>query len=145
MTHAVNMEIRRFYRVYVQDNGCSMTDDEIVEMAKKLVLDDESVLQEDEELEIEPHDILCASYGYSFDGLDDDEPEQEESGPFRYYLPYRPPMPGAIPKDGIVQMFSADHRKKMDGCDRPVWGWVEYDRKLTRKEIDDYELIPAAG
>lgn len=67
MTHVVELEIRRFYRVCIEDETDSMTDDEIVAKAKEEVLEhQDAVLTEDPDLEIEPHDILNANYEYSF-------------------------------------------------------------------------------
>lgn len=140
-THVIELEIRRYYKVYIDDPDCSSTDGELIERAKALALENENNLQLDPEMDIEPDDILCANYGYSFDGIGGDY-EEEEPRLYRYFLPYRPPMPGAMPKEGIVEMFAQDQRQKMNGCDRPVWGWVQYDRKLTDKEVSDYELIP---
>lgn len=67
MTHVVELEIRRFYRVYIEDETDSMTDDEIAAKAKEEVLEhQDAVLTEDPDLEIEPQDILNANYEYSF-------------------------------------------------------------------------------
>ena len=57
---------------------------------------------------------------------------------WRYYCRFRPPMPGGIPRDGITNMASFDWPQSFNGVG--CWGWVEYDRPLTEKEISDYEL-----
>lgn len=64
----------------------------------------------------------------------------------RYYCPARPPAPGAIPK-GAARMMCSDDEYMTDeeGHVIRAWGFVEYDRPLTEKEIDDYELEPANG
>lgn len=143
MTHVVELEIRRFYRVYVEDPAGNMSTEELTEAAKRMAVEDWHNAELDSELTgIEEGDILSAHYEYELpDVFDDGEAETKGTGPYRYYMPYRPPMPGAMPKDGIVRMFAQESRAKMEGCNRPVWGWVEYDRKLTAKEISDYELI----
>ena len=55
----------------------------------------------------------------------------------RYACLMRPPFPGAVPRNGMI------------GCDTKIgeapsghlmWGVVEYDRKLSEKEVVDYEL-----
>ena len=54
-----------------------------------------------------------------------------------YYCPERPPMPGAIPKTGLLETGD-------DMCwpdDVFCWGWCIYDRKLTDAEVEEYELI----
>ena len=67
MTHVIELEIRRFYRVYVEDENDSLTGSEITDKAKEEVLEhQDAVLTEDPDLEIELHDILNASYEYSF-------------------------------------------------------------------------------
>lgn len=67
MTHVVELEIRRFYRVYIEDETDSMTDDEIAAKAKEEVLEhQDAVLTEDPDLEIEEQDILNVNHEYSF-------------------------------------------------------------------------------
>lgn len=63
---------------------------------------------------------------------------------YRYYCPARPPVPGAIPR-GVIRVECADEDGYMVDEERyshQCWGFVEYDRELTQKEIDDYELDP---
>ena len=67
MTHAVNVAIIRYYKVYVEDEECSMTDVEVEQKAREMILDEQDdALCEEEELEIEPDDIVSMQYGYSF-------------------------------------------------------------------------------
>ena len=67
MTHAVNVAIIRYYKVYVEDEECSMTDVEVEQKAREMILEEQdNALCEDEELEIEPDDIISMQYGYSF-------------------------------------------------------------------------------
>ena len=58
---------------------------------------------------------------------------------YRYYCQYRPPMPGAIPRDGLVNIASFDYKQSFNGVG--CWGWAEYNRPLSEKEIGDYELV----
>lgn len=61
---------------------------------------------------------------------------------FRYYCPARPPVPGAVPR-GVIRVECADEDGIMvdeEGHAHKAWGFVEYERELTDKEIDDYEL-----
>lgn len=62
---------------------------------------------------------------------------------FRYYCPARPPMPGAVPR-GATRVEYSDDEYMIDeqGHTRKAWGFVEYDRQLSDKEVDDYELDP---
>ena len=67
MTHVVELEIRRFYRVYVEDGNDAMNNYDIVAKAKEEVLEhQDAVLTEDPDLEIDMQDILNANYEYSF-------------------------------------------------------------------------------
>ena len=61
---------------------------------------------------------------------------------YRYYCPARPPAPDAVPR-GAIRVEYADEDGYMvdeEGHVYEAWGFVEYDRQLTEKEIDDYEL-----
>lgn len=60
---------------------------------------------------------------------------------FRYYCPARPPAPGAVPRGAIRVEYSDDgYMVDEEGYSHRAWGLVEYDRELTEREIDDYEL-----
>ena len=57
---------------------------------------------------------------------------------YRYYTRLRPPMPGGIPRIGLENIASFDWPQSFNGtC---AWGWAEYSRELTEKEVNDYEL-----
>ena len=60
---------------------------------------------------------------------------------YRYYCRFRPPMPGGIPRKGLVNTGEYDYPQTFGGVS--AWGFAEYDRELTAKEIDDYELAPS--
>ena len=62
---------------------------------------------------------------------------------YRYYCRFRPPMPGGIPRKGLVHTASFDWPQSFNGI--TAWGWAEYDRELTDKEVDDYELAASAN
>ena len=57
---------------------------------------------------------------------------------YRYYCQFRPPMPGAIPRDGLVNIADFDYPQSFNGIS--AWGWAEYSRPLTDDEIYHYEL-----
>lgn len=44
----------------------------------------------------------------------------------------RPPGPGAVPRDGLIQCSYDDAPR--------YWGYAEYSRALTEDEISHYEL-----
>lgn len=60
-----------------------------------------------------------------------------ETTVWRYYCRFRPPMLGAIPRQGLVRVACYDTRQNICGG---AWGFAEYDRPLTAQEIDQYEL-----
>lgn len=63
-----------------------------------------------------------------------------------YYMTQRPPMLGAMPKEGLVSWayLDTDGEKKVFcekiGCE--AYAKLNYSRKLTEQEVSDYELIP---
>ena len=63
-----------------------------------------------------------------------------------YYMTQRPPMIGAMPKEGLVSWMAFDDDFKKEfvkeiGCG--AYAKLTYDRVLTEQEISDYELTPA--
>ena len=57
---------------------------------------------------------------------------------YRYYCQFRPPMPGAIPRDGLENIADFDYPQSFNGIS--AWGWAEYSRPLSDDEIYHYEL-----
>ena len=57
---------------------------------------------------------------------------------YRYYCRFRPPMPGSIPRQGLIRAYEYDYPQSFNGVS--AWGFAEYDRPLTAQEIKDYEL-----
>ena len=57
---------------------------------------------------------------------------------YRYYCLYRPPMPGAIPRKGLVDIHEYDTKQNLGTF--PAWGYADYDRKLSDDEVRNYEL-----
>ena len=57
-----------------------------------------------------------------------------------YMTLFRPPMPGAIPKENLLEVESFDERKPCGG--KMAWGTATYSKPLTDKQISDYELAP---
>lgn len=55
---------------------------------------------------------------------------------YRYMMLMRPPVPGAIPREGLVEVL--DRESWRNG--RHYWGEVVYSRKLTAEEVSHYEL-----
>ena len=55
----------------------------------------------------------------------------------RYAFLMRPPMPGAMPRDGLIEC------KEICGTapsGHHAWGWADYSRYLTGDEISHYDL-----
>ena len=60
---------------------------------------------------------------------------------YRYWTMQRPPMLGAIPKDGLIETYAFPERQKvMELGGREAWGYALYDRELSEKELSDYEM-----
>lgn len=62
---------------------------------------------------------------------------------YRYYTRFRPPMPGAVPRDGLKAIDDYGTRLEVQGI--KAWGSADYTRPLTEEEIDHYELASAIG
>lgn len=67
MVHVVEVEIKRFYKAYVEDEANEMTDAEAVQRAREMATENFDCLNEDEELEVEEQDILSAHKVYEID------------------------------------------------------------------------------
>jgi len=55
----------------------------------------------------------------------------------RYATLLRPPGPGAVPKDGIIEM---GFNEGTAPSGHHAWGWVDYNRYLTDRELEDYDM-----
>lgn len=55
-----------------------------------------------------------------------------------YYLTQRPASIGTQPDKGLISVCNFSHRQNVGYCE--AWAKVVYDRKLTEKEVSDYEL-----
>ena len=55
---------------------------------------------------------------------------------YRYLMRMRPPCPGALPKDGLLEAHEID--ETFGGVH--YWGIATYTRKLTKEECNQYEL-----
>ena len=62
-----------------------------------------------------------------------------------YYMTQRPPMIGAMPKEGLVSWVAFDDDGGKVFCEKigcEAYAKLTYSRELTEREISDYELIP---
>lgn len=64
MTHCVNLSIKRFYKCYIEDDKCEMTDSQLREIAMNRALSGENLVA-DEEMGTEDQDISIGDM-YSF-------------------------------------------------------------------------------
>lgn len=64
MTHVIELEIKRFYTVYVEDEDGNMTEEGMIQEAKRQAVDDENNLTLTDGMEIEMDDIVWAEYQY---------------------------------------------------------------------------------
>ena len=60
---------------------------------------------------------------------------------YRYYSILRPVSIGTYPKDGVILFENYNSRIPVKEIDHMAWGYIDYDRKLTDKEADNYDLV----
>ena len=60
----------------------------------------------------------------------------------QYYSIHRPVGPGTFPKDGMIGFINYDRRTFIPEIGREAWATLAFDRELTRKEMESYELVP---
>ena len=58
-----------------------------------------------------------------------------------YYCRNRPPMPNAVPHDGLVEIECYGERIYVHDIDNMAWGVAVYNRELAPWEVMRYELI----
>lgn len=63
---------------------------------------------------------------------------------YRYYATQRPPMLGSIPR-GAFDVVCFDDRIFVAEIGRQAWGYAVYDHKLSRQDVDNYELVEYDG
>lgn len=60
---------------------------------------------------------------------------------FRYYSTQRPVLPGGFPRNVDVEKIeNFDTKKFCEEIGREAWGYIEYQKNLTKEEADAYEL-----
>lgn len=57
----------------------------------------------------------------------------------KYYSIMRPVSIGTHPKNGMMDFINYDTRMEVNG--RMVWAELYYNRELTQKEMEDFEMI----
>lgn len=62
---------------------------------------------------------------------------------WRYYLPYRPAGPGAIPR-GAELVHNYDWKTVVPEAGMAVYGYAEYKEPLSESDIRNYELVADA-
>ena len=56
----------------------------------------------------------------------------------KYYSVMRPVSIGTHPKNGLMDFINYDTRTEVSG--RMVWAELFYNRELTQKELEDFEM-----
>lgn len=59
-----------------------------------------------------------------------------------YYMTQRPPSLGTHPKAGLICTLEYDGKQFIPKIGMKAWACLTYNRELTSKEINDYELVP---
>lgn len=60
----------------------------------------------------------------------------------RYYSTERPVMPGSYPKPAgnpVKEIVNYDTRQDVGGI--LAWGYLEYEKPLSEKDMESYELV----
>lgn len=63
---------------------------------------------------------------------------------YRYYSPMRPVSIGTYPRpegNNVIDIHNFDEKTAVEGAPRKVWGWIDYAKPLSSKDMLDYELI----
>lgn len=63
----------------------------------------------------------------------------DKYGWIKYYALLRPVSIGTQPARGFMDFINYDERTEVDG--RMVWAELYYNRELTEKEMEDYNLV----
>jgi len=62
-----------------------------------------------------------------------------ENNWIKYYSIMRPVSIGTHPKNGMMDFINYDTRTEVNG--RMVWAELYYNRELTQKEMEDFEIV----
>ena len=62
-----------------------------------------------------------------------------KKGWYKYYSTLRPVSIGTQPKEGFMDFINYDERTEVDG--KMVWAELYYERTLTQKELEEYDLV----
>lgn len=60
----------------------------------------------------------------------------------KYYSVLRPVSIGTYPKDGAQEIHNFNDRIYIDSIGRDAWGYIVYDRELSKKEYESWDLLP---
>lgn len=62
----------------------------------------------------------------------------------RYYSTQRPVTPGSFPKPAgnkVLEIVNFDEKTYCKEADRDCWGYIDYEKPLSEKEANAYELV----
>lgn len=65
MTHAVQVCMKRYYNVYVEDDGNEMTNEQIEQKAREMALEDDNLVELC--IDYEEQDVVSTDYLYDLD------------------------------------------------------------------------------
>lgn len=65
--------------------------------------------------------------------------EARKRGWYKYYSLLRPVSIGTHPIIGMIDFINYNHRTEVNS--HMVWAELFYDRELSEKELDDFEMI----
>jgi hypothetical protein len=67
---------------------------------------------------------------------------------YKYFSTQRPISIGTFPKstdNRVIAIENFNNRKYVDEIGREAWGLIKYEKPLSDKQINEYELVKAKG
>lgn len=63
----------------------------------------------------------------------------------KYFSTQRALIPGGFPKpegNKVIDIHNFDNREYVKEIGKMAWGWIEYEHRLSRSDMKNYELVP---
>lgn len=60
---------------------------------------------------------------------------------YKYFTILRPVSIGTFPKKGLIDFVNYDNRRYVPEIDHNAWGYLLYNRELSKKEMHDYDFM----
>lgn len=117
-----------------------------VPMEEGHILEDERVVYESREAAEQAVDNFNTVFDFDADFHNEMLNRVPSPVLHRYYSTQRPVGPGTYPSiadNKPVNVVNFEDREYQQAIDRSAWGYLEFERALTSKQTEDYELVKA--